>query len=222
MSIKIYHAVKIPANQLIAWQDWFVAECYKIILEEVEVLMTNVKQEDVNKRIEKLRANSKLTDEQFLAELPIIERRVRWEKVCEGMIEASVKCWNGYNPDCWCNIYPIKDYFLIIYEFPLLISNKKSLLPNWAKEWGYWNNTDKPEEVSEAEWLERDKDWQVAIEDSLRQKRRLSFSLVEAKNFQSNGLGIIESLLFKEKDGWEGIGYFSAWLTKEKEFTVVT
>lgn len=36
----------------------------------------------------------------------------------------------------------------------------------WIEEYGYWNNTDEPEGVSESEWEQRKKDWDEALGES--------------------------------------------------------
>lgn len=83
---------------------------------------------------------------------------------------------------------PLVDFEFCITLFPL--SNKilaipyceqksiLSVLKNqpYVKEYGYWNNTDKPDELSDSEWETRSKDWDAAFVNNgigLRKRKKI-------------------------------------------------
>lgn len=43
------------------------------------------------------------------------------------------------------------------------VSKKKVRLPAGAKDWGYWNNSDKPDKVTDEEWIQRQKEYDMLI-----------------------------------------------------------
>lgn len=78
--------------------------------------------------------------------------------------------------DTWAKYTPEFDLKSEIYIFPIenktlgmtFIKNKNLYetfmnLPE-VSEYGYWNNVDKPEDISEKEWDIREKDWNEALE----------------------------------------------------------
>ena len=46
--------------------------------------------------------------------------------------------------------------------------------PEWVEEYGYWNNTDKPDEIPQREWTRRKKAWDSVLQcNSLERKLQL-------------------------------------------------
>lgn len=43
------------------------------------------------------------------------------------------------------------------------LGKKKVPLPRGAKDWGYWNNSDRPKKVSDAEWKQRERDYSLLV-----------------------------------------------------------
>lgn len=63
-------------------------------------------------------------------------------------------------------LFPLEDKILAIPY-----TEQKALLDvllskPYVKEYGYWNNTDEPEDMTEAEWKQREIDWDIALGDS--------------------------------------------------------
>lgn len=75
--------------------------------------------------------------------------------------------------------FPIKNKLLAI-----TFMDNKTLEKAWeslkgVEEYSYWNNTDKPEEVSKADWKNRENDWNEALldGDAVPSKNGFSFTL---------------------------------------------
>ena len=56
----------------------------------------------------------------------------------------------------------------LLYPFPpqSTIYDWKALLDkqDWLREWGYWDNSDMPEDMTEEEWETRRKEWNLVVE----------------------------------------------------------
>lgn len=60
-------------------------------------------------------------------------------------------------------IMPTKDKILAIPYFNQHGWNEKLLEMPWVKEYGYWDNTDQPDDMSDADWEQRKIDWDDAL-----------------------------------------------------------
>lgn len=60
-------------------------------------------------------------------------------------------------------LYPLKEKVLgmICTDDPTL--KKHFMSQNEVSEYGYWNNTDQPNDVSDTAWDQREKDWEIAL-----------------------------------------------------------
>jgi len=83
-----------------------------------------------------------------------------------------------------------------------------------SKKYGYWNNTDRPDEVSEEEWDQRSEDWDKALGDSAPAQVGFSYSCIGkheippigqldyceefVKPVEERALRLAEDLLFDE------------------------
>lgn len=51
--------------------------------------------------------------------------------------------------------------------------------PNdWTEKYGYWNNTDRPEDVSDEEWATRERLWESVIREPAWNRRRLDIDVM--------------------------------------------
>lgn len=61
-------------------------------------------------------------------------------------------------------------------------------LPGWVEDYGYWDNTDRPDSVSAREWLRRRKNWQIACEP-WPSNHPLRIVVFEVEEGPSGGIG---------------------------------
>lgn len=79
-------------------------------------------------------------------------------------IKETMKRDTAYDFDCQITFIPIKDKILamVFTEQRLLeevFSGHLSIAGPQVHEYGYWNNSDKPDSISEEEWDKRAQDW---------------------------------------------------------------
>lgn len=104
------------------------------------------------------------------------------------------------NPDCWFVFTPVREYFLIIPEFPT-IGKFKSEYPDFAEDYCYFNNTDMPENVSDKEWEQRKKDWNHMINFQTGDKWTFEHKVINASCWTRQGLVAVEKKLDMVNDG---------------------
>jgi len=75
---------------------------------------------------------------------------------------------------------------------------------DWIEEYGYWNNTDGPEQISEDEWDARSKKWvEVGPNDSYANFARSRLSHVICNSSDTFGLLLLEEFhRQKKKISW--------------------
>ena len=106
------------------------------------------------------------TSEKLFISNPSNPLSIAWSEITEEVREAN-------------NKNQMHDYYFHVHFFPLdnkILAMPRSLNSLYNKIWesfseveeyGYWNNTDKPDEISNKEWNQRKKDWTEAFRGSV-------------------------------------------------------
>jgi hypothetical protein len=159
MSIKIYRAWRVPASRLNEYFDWARERMKKVVLDHLEqkVLPTA----DIKEALEK-------GPPEHLKEVPgwveNWEKGQRFKAVQDKLLEASKSNLRDpyFDVDCGLNVWLQDDY---AYKIPVSehwIAASLDSGPEvfeWVEDYSYWNNTDGPEEISEADWDAREEKW---------------------------------------------------------------
>lgn len=99
-------------------------------------------------------------------------------EIARGITDEIHRGLNGCNPTCSVVLYASRrKRGSIIYDtFGLDNAQskivKKALAPLKSKDFGYWDNTDMPEDVTVKEWVERLKDWNLIFSGTTSNKGR--------------------------------------------------
>ena len=165
MSTKIYYAWKIPVNQLNKFIDIVRPQIFNKAVELVKIIMCSeyVLPTDIAEDLKK----------------GIPEKAARFRKAIKVIEEVSKKDTRspGQDIDFALNIWLRGKYAYII---PVGEEYFKSILklPKWAKDFSYWNNTDKPDNVSSKKWRLRSHTWnEVCLLN--HNTRRLCHSIID-------------------------------------------
>jgi len=82
-------------------------------------------------------------------------------------------------------VYPIKNNEFLGVWFTEWESKYTPLIKSkpWYQEYGYWNNTDKPEHITNREWNKRRKDWEILKWGAPVNECMLTLECVKCVNF---------------------------------------
>lgn len=134
-------------------------------------------------------------------------------------------------------LFPITASRLLgIYYTTQTVFSELLMSKNYIKEYGYWNNSDRPDHIGEREWAQREKDWDLALPDScsIPSMNGMTVQLVEhtVPIFRNGGLAgyfpslekrsrnIATEMLWEDhmnfqrldKNSWNSMGVFSRYL----------
>lgn len=182
MSIKIYHAWKVEINKLNEFIDFVrpqVLECARNIILD---LMPHVSQEGIDKQ--KYEHPYYHKDDELRLECVLDS--------CRYVSNHSERCLN-FDIDLILNIWLYKDYAYIIPVGAYRYFDA----PEGIEEFRYWNNTNRPEELSEEEWDFRRETWNninCGQGISAHNTRRLEHTIIDM-----SGIGDIDFELMMHK-----------------------
>lgn len=95
---------------------------------------------------------------------PMMKFEMLWMEMCKLTKNEGVRN-RKVDTEFKLVIFPYKEYFLgIVYTEQEKWFDKFLKMPN-VHEFGYWNNTDPPDDVTEEEWDERARIWNEALCD---------------------------------------------------------
>jgi hypothetical protein len=157
MSTKIYYAVKLPTNKLMEFIKY--AKDFHVQMAGLHIVkMMNKFEEDKVKQIKEL------MEKHYGTKTSIEEKDVRFAlafHVSQEQKNSMVK--TPYDIACGITGW-IKDEYAYMMFYGVHYLDKMEL-PDYAKEYGYWNNTDQPDEVTDEEWDERHDTWYYFLDN---------------------------------------------------------
>jgi len=156
MSTKIYEAYRIPLNKMGETLLFFKAQFMKSAIEEAKKLSTSLKEEYIQKGIDSFKSEwtgTSLSDED-------IKKRVRIALALSLLIRSSKRGTVICNIDSFVKVF-VDDKHAYFWAVGPLERNTSGIknLPKYMKDYCYFNNTDKPEDISERKWAARAKKW---------------------------------------------------------------
>lgn len=195
MSTKIYYAWRFHIGELQTFILQTNNQVFDIAEERVRKLMAAVRQEAALARLKKAERS------------PELEQAARLRMVFEQCLAASkaLKRDLAFCIDFGFNIWPVATYG---YAIPIGEHWITEAIKPPGIEYGYWNNTDKPDEVSDAEWDERAKVWKgVCLDD--HNAMRLWRSIIDVKE-QIGIWELAKRILPTDDERWYGTALLTA------------
>ena len=169
MSTKIYRAWRCPADKMNWYLKWARSQMLRVVDERVEKLKAAVKPEA-------------LPEKPDWAEIGW-ESAAWFEFLTKKLMEAASKSTRDplFDLECGLNLWIHDDgrlYIMPIGEH--WIAESLDNPPEPVENYAYWNNTDRPDDVTEDEWHDREATWEeVCLRDHNR--FRLYHAVVETK-----------------------------------------
>lgn len=163
MSTKIYEAYRLPAKNLNKFLDRAKNHSMNKVVERVQLLMDSMKPEGFYKALVKKWKDEKYIKEYYRDGNPT--QYTRFDVVMDCCREAATHSRRDpiFDIECgWSARMYEDDAFLIPYGEEYL--RKDFRVPRYAKDFSYWNNTDKPDNVSDKEWNNRYKTWNILFD----------------------------------------------------------
>lgn len=163
MSTKIYEAYRIPINKYNDFANWFKETGTKEMVKYFWNIIGNMKPEDM---CEIVLEHCDDTSDQYDAISALLHHLYK-----EAVLPASTSNEKSpVDPDFGFWAFPNGKYLYIIPNIPQwMVYDLWSLgeYPEYAEDYSYWNNTDKPDEISNNEWRKRGRKWDELLGNSL-------------------------------------------------------
>lgn len=169
MSTKIWTAWRFPQKHLNEFLDCVRPQMFSQVVKDVETMAESVKPEAIAEQMASWSEKSP-----FSREDTEFGRRV----------ELTLKTWADPRMresllafDCGLNVWFYRGQaYVIPWGHPKYADCLE--LPSWAEEYAYWNNTDRPDNLTQRQWDARARTWNRAALDHWS-TRRLVFNVVD-------------------------------------------
>lgn len=176
MSIKIYEAYKIPITKLNSFLEEARDQTFKFAGKYIDNLMSFIKPELIE-----VEWNRKYPTGVAKGCEKSSRKRIAFELVEKEIIKASLSTLkNPFDIECGFNIWLKGKFAYIIPIFPNHIG-KNFKYPKYAKDYCYYNNTDRPKNITSKQWEDRYKNWESLCLDDWN-KNRLYYAIIEVTN----------------------------------------
>jgi hypothetical protein len=183
MSTKIWTAWRFPVDRLREFQDTVKPQMFTAVIADVERLMATVKDEYVAEKLERRRGPNG-----FAFPVEDVERDIR----CDAVLRLADRARDQYGAwmltlDCGFNIWLHEGRcYVIPWGNPRYYEDLQ--VPEWAEDYHYQNSTDRPKSITEDEWDDRARTWNVVALDNWN-AHRLAWNVVD---LSTGGLGHAE------------------------------
>ena len=218
MSTKIYEAYQIETKDINLFTELYRKQIFKESKNKIMKILSVLK----NKNIEELskKVQFEITDD--------FRKQKNWEDkfllmfIFYNIIKDSKLGTNtSFNFDSSFNFWICNKFTYIIPYHGCFHKNKLNFLKNIKiKDFSYFNNVDKPEEIKNSDWIKRSKIWEQLFSTDFHSKR-FSHVVIEGK-FPHIGLNnIIDSICPKDKNNYNILlGATCIMLDSEKNATL--
>jgi hypothetical protein len=161
MSIKIYNAYKLKDSRVL-WD--FCREVKKEATKNIkDILKVTYNFLEEKENFEEIIRNRYNLEEDTKVELP----HISWYIFDKYNSQQTSSTDNSYNFDLFICFYEYNGEIYITPGEGLPVKGTLDFLESRKDlvDYSYWNNTDKPEDISQDEWEKREKIWKNIIED---------------------------------------------------------
>lgn len=177
MSTKIYEAYRCSVKNLNEFLRIMREHCFAKVQDRIEILMPEVTQEKIREYYDE--KDWEMSFDEFLNKK---EKYFRFRYVFNLACEASLSDVRDlfFCFDCSLNIWIHKNKAYIIPYGEKWIY-KDFLKPDGTEEYYYWNNSDRPDNITNRQWQSRAKNWQEICLNNWN-KSRLMHTIIDLKN----------------------------------------
>lgn len=163
MSTKIYEARRLPVRRVGEFIEFVDGEMMKPVLRHVRKLMAGVKPEFIDTFLKEQYGIEKKNQ----AKEPKLENLKRFAAFSAVLAEAKKAAasneWNGHSMvfdlNCGWSMWTRGGLAYMTPFGPQWLFRSPFKYPEWAEDYSYWNNTDRPEGVSQRAWDARGDMW---------------------------------------------------------------
>jgi hypothetical protein len=153
MSMKVYYAWKVPADEINTALNSLNDQAIKQEHEFLQEIYDNVPDEKVQEKIDE---GSKHSEEVIRLSLAIAVAMTH---------NKLTYPYGDIPPNAACNMWFFEGYWYIIPY-----GNYKWEVPVGFQDFAYWNNVDKPEDISDEKWSHRAEVWDSILENEYELK----------------------------------------------------
>ena len=149
MSTKVYEAYRFPKDKLNDFVEFIDETILPELLDYGFYIFSSIKNKTINEILEK-------KDMQDLEVSDLSKREIAFEHLIQKGIRSNFR--NMYDLIVSYNFWIKGDY---VYTIPYNMQNVCPNIeyPDYVEEYSYWNNTDRPKDISEEEWEKRGRLW---------------------------------------------------------------
>lgn len=192
MSTKIYEAYRIPASQFSEFLFFIYKETIDKFVSKAENLIGRIDKYSLEKMMQRYSVKEEAKQE---ANWPEHKRWLKWEFLRDAFREHAHTDNYLFDVQSGWVFYPNGRYF---YGWPwgdTKLDEETVLKFEDAEDFSYWDDTDKPEEISTREWRRRGIKWDEIL---LHQReRKLTFYTIDfSKDAYQTAWSIEKSLGF--------------------------
>jgi len=203
MSTKIYNGMAFPLTKLEGFIPVFREKVICRVKKHIRKALANLSESKVRNALVReygLPRNTRYPKEILLLGM-MVENSKRGVSFCNFDTWFNAWIWNG-------NVY--------LYSLSDRTTPTAKDFPSWCKDFSYWNNTDKPKNVSEGEWCQRGKVWDFLTEHGERGDLYFTYNVIEAKTVNDHGTFALFSHVPKK---WRHYVYSSGFFLDRRKQT---
>lgn len=196
MSTKIYEGIRFPVGRLDGFMEAVGPQHLRRVVQRVRTIQKSLKSEAVEHHAKK-NYPELIKDPKFKkralreSEFEILSEQCM--KASQSMVrdEYSMIFWL----DCGWTLWPRGLYFYA-YPYGESWTRERIQFPKWVEEYGYWNNTDKPGNLSDRQWDARRRNWDRALGAHGRDHVRYSVVDFTTRSNAIVSMGMIERAIY--------------------------
>lgn len=167
MSTKVYDGRRIPLEKLSEFRDFVMDYQFDLVLDRVKELLDILDEEKAKKWFEEKRSREweDLED--------IMKKKYKLDYILKQSEESAQESLRDpiFCLDCGWSFLVEDDYvYLRPWGETWTRDEIDKSFPEWVQEYGYWNNTDKPEGVDVDDWENRGEKWEEIFTDAIPMK----------------------------------------------------
>ena len=189
MSTKIYTAWRVRPSKIQSFLECVREYMMAQVVDRAKQLMGAVKPQALAQYVKDKYGDE--TFDKFKERVETNGEPLRLRFVLKAAYKASLDhCRNPYvDMDCGVNLYPSGKWAYII-PWGEYYTYTDFEPPEFAEEYGYWNNTDEPEGMTRRRWRTREKNWDHVLDnmDALRMR----YAVVHLSDNFGMGSGVQE------------------------------
>lgn len=157
MSMKIYNGIRIPLDKLSEFRKFVMEYQFELIIDRVKELLDILDEEKAKEWVEDKckREWDSLED--------VMKKKYKLDYILRQSEDSAQESLRDpmFCLECGWS-FLIEDDYVYLRPWGEGWTRKDIYdnFPEWVQEYGYWNNTGKPEDINEDEWKMREQKWE--------------------------------------------------------------